>query len=334
MNFQGACWLILALIEEVGWSGVLWPFLVQKMALKNQINRQNDGKQTNQRTKTNTDSKPRTPDEREAENHIEPLAMKREKTKHRTIPNRTKEIELTPPMSEISFAEISPFTSLASSDGFASSKPHSYSSFYSSSSIPSWFRGWFSFPLPSSFLLFRSTLICGVIWCSWHWLFVVLGGFGFLPSTAVYHAGTRSTPLLYAFLMFSLSTISARFLMCRILQLSQTMWTSVLFHATHNSLVYSFFTQIPKFNIRETENTEETPIEEIANYMVGESGIWIALVYSIGAAFCVWGWKKEGETKRNNRKSLEERDGKQDYQHCHHHHHQPQHHEPIDQEEN
>ncbi|KAG6946867.1 hypothetical protein JG687_00016488 [Phytophthora cactorum] len=121
------------------------------------------------------------------------------------------------------------------------------------------FRGlWFVSPAIASLAL-RNTLeivfshstilasaITGCIWALWHWPMIVADALDVVPKGSGYSvAETRDFHLLYVLAVFTLLLVGSRIIMCWIQgNSSYVIWSSVVYHSTHNLFITSVFGQL------------------------------------------------------------------------------------------
>jgi membrane protease YdiL (CAAX protease family) len=99
-------------------------------------------------------------------------------------------------------------------------------------------------PLPALEIVFsHSTIlasaITGCIWALWHWPMIIADALDVVPKGSGYSvAETRDFHLLYVLAVFTLLLIGSRIIMCWIQgNSSYVIWSSVVYHATHNLYV-------------------------------------------------------------------------------------------------
>ena len=114
----------------------------------------------------------------------------------------------------------------------------------------------------------KTALISGVIWAFWHYPVLIF---------ADYNAGT---PTWYRLTCFTVLALCASFVLAWLRLKSGSVWTAVLFHASHNLYIQSFFDPL----------TTDTGITA---YIKGEFGAALVITGLI-LAFIVW---------RNNKRS-------------------------------
>ena len=124
--------------------------------------------------------------------------------------------------------------------------------------------GWRGLLLP---LLFRAKiphplLISGIIWGFWHLPLILFGG---------YTSG--EFPLISA-LIFMIMVISAGTIIGWLRLSFNSLWPAVIFHASHNTFLQSFFDRL----------TSNSPY---VKYIIGESGILTMVIYIIIAFYII-----------------------------------------------
>ena len=128
-------------------------------------------------------------------------------------------------------------------------------------------RGYLAPKLVGIFGYSKAVLISSVIWLCYHLPLILFSD---------YHS---STPVYYAFIMFSLSIIGVSFIVTWLRLKSDSVWPPVLFHASHNLFIGHVFDPL----------TVDTPKTE---YFTTEFGLGLAVVY-LACAF--WFWSKRTE---------------------------------------
>jgi membrane protease YdiL (CAAX protease family) len=131
--------------------------------------------------------------------------------------------------------------------------------------------GWRGFLLPeiaaSTNSYTKTSLIMGLIWAIWHYPLLIFGN---------YNAGA---PSLYSLATFTLGVISVSFVFTWFRLKSNTLWTGVMLHASHNLFIQAVFNPITI----EYKNTK---------YFTGEFGIALPLISFILAIY-FWSKRKE-----------------------------------------
>ncbi len=112
----------------------------------------------------------------------------------------------------------------------------------------------------------RTSLISGVIWAAWHYPLIIF---------ADYNGGTS----WFGLSCFTIMIIGISFPLAWLRIKSGSVWTAVIFHASHNLFIQQIFDPL-------TKDTGFT------KYFIGEFGIMLALI-SIPFAFIFWKKRKE-----------------------------------------
>lgn len=118
----------------------------------------------------------------------------------------------------------------------------------------------------------KASWIIGFVWAVWHIPGILFTG---------YNAGT--SPYI-AVPCFTVLIVSATFIMNWIRLRSGSLWTGVIFHASHNLFIQAVFDLM-------------TVDKGITKYFTTEFGIGMALVYAIAAYFF---WRKRSELQEMN----------------------------------
>ncbi|WP_455369857.1 CPBP family intramembrane glutamic endopeptidase [[Eubacterium] cellulosolvens] len=113
----------------------------------------------------------------------------------------------------------------------------------------------------------RTSIVSGVIWAVWHYPLILF---------ADYNAGTQAW---FGLSCFTVMIIGISFPLAWLRLKSGSVWTAVIFHASHNLFIQQIFDPL----------TEDTGVTK---YFIGEFGIVLALI-SIPFAFIFW--KKRNE---------------------------------------
>lgn len=130
--------------------------------------------------------------------------------------------------------------------------------------------GWRGFLAPELFKKFNYTqtsLLSGGIWAVWHFPILIF---------ADYNSGT---PYWYGLTCFSVMIVSISFVFTWFRLKSNSLWTGVILHASHNLFIQSIFTPLTKT----TENTK---------YYIDEFGIVLPIVC---LCFAVYFWRKRSQ---------------------------------------
>ncbi|CAI5734147.1 unnamed protein product [Peronospora destructor] len=111
--------------------------------------------------------------------------------------------------------------------------------------------GWSGSLFPALEIVFsHSTIlasaITGCIWALWHWPMIIADALEVVPKGSGYSvAETREFHLLYVLALFTLLLVGSRIIMCWIQgNSSYVIWSSVVYHATHNLFITSVFGQL------------------------------------------------------------------------------------------
>ena len=142
--------------------------------------------------------------------------------------------------------------------------------------------GWRGFLVPQLYKLTNFTktcLITGIIWSVWHFPLIISG---------VYLA---KMPLDSQLLLLVVTVTAMTFPISWIRLKSGSVWPAVLFHASHNLYIQRFFDPI---------TTETSPVSK---YMIGESGIVMAVIF-IGLAFIFWRLRKRLPLQRQKNERI------------------------------
>jgi membrane protease YdiL (CAAX protease family) len=130
--------------------------------------------------------------------------------------------------------------------------------------------GWRGFLVPELFKSFgytKTSVISGLIWSVWHFPILLF---------ADYNSGT---PSWYAMSCFTVSVISISFVLTWFRIKSDSLWTAVLLHASHNLFIQAIFTPLTI----DTGNTK---------YFIDEFGVILPIVC---VGFAIFFWTKRNE---------------------------------------
>jgi membrane protease YdiL (CAAX protease family) len=131
--------------------------------------------------------------------------------------------------------------------------------------------GWRGFLLPeiagSTKSYTKTSLIMGLIWAVWHYPLLIWGN---------YNAGA---PAWYSLITFTIGVMSITFIFTWFRLKSNSLWTSVMLHASHNLFVQAVFNPIT------IENSH-------TRYFTGEFGIVLPVI-SLFLAIYFWRRRKE-----------------------------------------
>lgn len=128
-------------------------------------------------------------------------------------------------------------------------------------------RGFLAPELSKTFNYTQTALLSGVIWAVWHFPILIF---------ADYNSGT---PYWYGLTCFSVMIVSISFVFTWFRLKSNSLWTGVILHASHNLFIQSIFTPLTKT----TENTK---------YFIDEFGIVLPIVC---LCFAVYFWRKRSQ---------------------------------------
>ena len=126
--------------------------------------------------------------------------------------------------------------------------------------------GWRGFMVPQLYKFKSFTATCwitGLIWSVWHFPLIISG---------IYLA---KMPVDFQLLLLVITVTAMTFVISWLRLKSGSVWPAILLHANHNLYIQRFFDPL----------TEET--NALSKYMIGESGIVLAVVF-IGLAILFW----------------------------------------------
>ena len=130
--------------------------------------------------------------------------------------------------------------------------------------------GWRGFLVPqlSKISGFTSTsLISGFIWAVWHYPLIIWGS---------YNGGT---PFWYSLTCFTVAVVSMSFICAWFRLKSNSLWTGVMLHASHNLFVQTFFTPMTVANAQ-------------TKYFADEFG---AVLAAVSVCFAIYFWTRRKE---------------------------------------
>jgi membrane protease YdiL (CAAX protease family) len=130
--------------------------------------------------------------------------------------------------------------------------------------------GWRGFLVPQLSNVTNYTytsLISGVIWALWHYPLLIWGNYN------------NGAPAWYGLTCFTVLVISISFVFTWFRLKSNSLWTGVMLHASHNLFVQAFFTPITLTNSR-------------SKYFIDEFGAVLAIV---SVLFAVYFWSRRRE---------------------------------------
>ncbi len=128
-------------------------------------------------------------------------------------------------------------------------------------------RGFLAPELSKTFNYTKTSLISGGIWAVWHFPILIF---------ADYNVGT---PYWYGLTCFTVMVISISFVFTWFRLKSNSLWTGVILHASHNLFIQSIFTPLTK----DTGNTK---------YFIDEFGIVLPIVC---LCFAIYFWSKRSQ---------------------------------------
>ena len=134
--------------------------------------------------------------------------------------------------------------------------------------------GWRGFLAPELFKITRYTktsFLVGIIWALWHFPILIF---------ADYNSGT---PIWYGLTCFTVLVISISFVFTWFRLKSNSLWTGVILHASHNLFIQSIFSPLTK----DTGHTK---------YFTDEFG---AVLPVIGLIAAIYFWSRRGELRGN-----------------------------------
>lgn len=128
--------------------------------------------------------------------------------------------------------------------------------------------GWRGFLVPELFNQTKSftktSLISGAIWAVWHFPVIIYGNYN------------NGTPVWYSLIVFSTGIIAISFIFTWFRLKSNSLWTGVMLHASHNLFIQGFFDPI----------TTEYPHTK---YFIGEFGLAVPIA---GILFAIYFWSR------------------------------------------
>jgi membrane protease YdiL (CAAX protease family) len=133
--------------------------------------------------------------------------------------------------------------------------------------------GWRGFLVPELYKITsytKTSLIVGVIWAIWHFPILIF---------ADYNSGT---PVWYGLTCFTVMVVSISFVFAWFRLKSNSLWTGVLLHASHNLFIQEFFSPLT----RDTGHTK---------YFIDEFGAVLPVICLLTA---VYFWTRRGELKQ------------------------------------
>jgi uncharacterized protein len=134
--------------------------------------------------------------------------------------------------------------------------------------------GWRGFLVPELYNRFsytKTSLITGLIWAVWHFPMLLF---------ADYNSGT---PAWFGLSCFTILVVCISFIMTWFRIKSNSLWTGVIIHSSHNLFIQGIFTPL----------TQDTGITK---YFIGEFGIVLSI---IAIFFAFYFWKRRSELINN-----------------------------------
>jgi len=113
----------------------------------------------------------------------------------------------------------------------------------------------------------KTSIIIGLIWAVWHYPGILLTS---------YYSGNKPW---YAIPCFTLMLLGMSFIMTWLRLKSGSLWTAVIFHASHNFFIQAIFDPLTKYN-------------KLTEYITSEFGIGMAVIYCM-VAFLLWRRRSE-----------------------------------------
>jgi membrane protease YdiL (CAAX protease family) len=113
----------------------------------------------------------------------------------------------------------------------------------------------------------KTSLITGIIWAVWHYPILIFGNYN------------NGTPAWYGLTCFTVLVVSVSFIFTWFRLKSNSLWTGVMLHASHNLFIQEFFTPI-------TNDTVHT------KYFIDEFGAVLPVICML-LAFYFWTRRKE-----------------------------------------
>ncbi len=124
-------------------------------------------------------------------------------------------------------------------------------------------RGFLTTELLKGYSYIKTSLVLAVIWFIWHCPIIIFSSYN-----------NPSTPLWYNLICILIAIIASTFITVWIKIQSGSLWTAAVFHASHNLFIQQVFDVM-------TVDTDKT------RYFTSEFGMGMALIYGIGAAYCI-----------------------------------------------
>jgi membrane protease YdiL (CAAX protease family) len=117
----------------------------------------------------------------------------------------------------------------------------------------------------------KTSLLSGAIWAIWHYPLLIFGNYN------------EGTPPLYGMTCFTVMVISISFVFTWFRLKSNSLWTGVMLHASHNLFIQGFFTPI-------TTNNGQTP------YFIDEFGI---VIPAVSVLLAIYFWTRRHEVEKS-----------------------------------
>jgi uncharacterized protein len=133
--------------------------------------------------------------------------------------------------------------------------------------------GWRGFLVPQLYNVTsytKTALISGIIWAVWHYPLLIWGNYN------------NGTPVWYGLTCFTVMVVSMSFVFAWFRLKSNSLWTGVMLHASHNLFIQVFFTPI-------TYNTGHTA------YFTDEFG---AVLPAVTVIFAIYFWSRRKELEK------------------------------------
>lgn len=135
--------------------------------------------------------------------------------------------------------------------------------------------GWRGFLVPElakNYSYTKTSLIAGLIWAVWHFPILIF---------ADYNSGT---PAWFGLSCFTVMVVSISFVFTWFRLKSNSLWTGVILHASHNLFVQRFFTPITLYNAH-------------TKYFIDEFGLVLPIIC---LAVAIYFWTRRGELIKPN----------------------------------
>jgi len=139
-------------------------------------------------------------------------------------------------------------------------------------------RGFLTPELSKNFSYTKTSLIVGFIWAFWHFPILIF---------ADYNSGT---PAWFGLTCFTVMVVSISFVFTWFRTKSNSLWTGVILHASHNLFIQRFFTPMTVYN-------------EHTKYYIDEFGVIVPVVCLIIA---IYFWTRRGELVKTVAEQVDE----------------------------